>query len=122
MRGAIVEKVGARAILQRGLDIGQTPVGAGHDLFVRNVVAANRHPVGDAGKIDGDVLIGHKVEIGPKAVFAGGLVDKACLNTFGLVNTAGTSAQRSAMRSEKLLAIKTTILDWLRKLKTGDLL
>lgn len=56
------------------------------------------------------------------AVFAGGLVDKACLNTFGLVNTAGTRAQRSAMRSEKLLAIKTTILDWIRKLRTGDLL
>ena len=56
------------------------------------------------------------------SVFAQGLVDKTCLNTFGLVSTAGTREQRAAMRSEKLLAIKTTILDWLRKLKTGDLL
>ena len=56
------------------------------------------------------------------AVFADGLVDKTCLNTFGLFSTAGTQAQRAAMRSEKLTAIKTTILDWLRKLKTGDLL
>ena len=56
------------------------------------------------------------------AVFAGGFIDEPCLKTFGLINTAGTRAQRSAMRSEKLLAIKTTILDWIRKLRTGDLL
>ena len=55
------------------------------------------------------------------AVFAGGLVDKTCLNTFGLISTAGSRAQRAAMLSEKLTAIKTTILDWIRKLKTGDL-
>ncbi len=54
--------------------------------------------------------------------FTDGFVDKASLITFGLLDTAGTFEQRNAMLSEKLTAIKTTISDWLRKLKTGDLL
>ena len=56
------------------------------------------------------------------ANFADGTVDKPCLMSFGLIDTVGSRDQRSAMLSEKLTAIKTTILDWLRKLKTGDLL
>ncbi len=56
------------------------------------------------------------------ANFTGGLVDRATLTTFGLIETAGTSEQRNAMFSEKLTAIKTTVLDWIRKLRTGDLL
>ena len=54
--------------------------------------------------------------------FTDGFTDIASLITFGLLDTAGTSEQRSAMQSEKLTAIKTTISDWIRKLKTGDLL
>ena len=54
--------------------------------------------------------------------FTDGFVDRASLLSFGLLDTAGTAAQRSGMLREKLGAIKTTILDWLRKLRTGDLL
>ena len=56
------------------------------------------------------------------ANFTDGYSDSASLFTFGLIDNAGTQEQRSAMLSEKLTAIKTTISDWLRKLKTGDLL
>lgn len=56
------------------------------------------------------------------AIFTDGFVDKAAVNTFGLIETAGDSNLRRAMLSQKLTAIKTTILDWLRKLSTGDLL
>ncbi len=59
---------------------------------------------------------------GYAANFTDGFVDNASLITFGLLDTAGTKEQRDAMLSEKLTAIKTTISDWLRKLKTGDLL
>ncbi len=54
--------------------------------------------------------------------FTDGTVDKACLMTFGLIDTVGSKEQRSAMQSEKFNAVITTIKDWLRKLKTGDLL
>lgn len=56
------------------------------------------------------------------ANFTDGYVDKACLSSSGMVETAGTFSERGAMLSQKLTAIKTTILDWIRKLKTGDLL
>ncbi len=56
------------------------------------------------------------------ANFTGGYSDYMSLLTFGLIDTAGTQEQRQKMNSEKMNAVKTTILDWLRKLKTGDLL
>ncbi|MCR5151243.1 MAG: glycoside hydrolase family 5 protein [Clostridiales bacterium] len=56
------------------------------------------------------------------ANFTGGLVDRATLLTFGFIETAGTREQRNAMFVDKLTAIKTTVLDWIRKLKTGDLI
>ena len=56
------------------------------------------------------------------ANFTDGSVDNASIWTFGLLDTKGTAAQRSAMLKDKLRAIYTTIRDWLRKLKTGDLL
>ena len=56
------------------------------------------------------------------AEFADGTVDKICLKTFGLIETVGSKELRNAMQREKFNAIITTINDWLRKLKTGDLL
>ncbi|MBQ7596179.1 MAG: cellulase family glycosylhydrolase [Clostridia bacterium] len=64
-----------------------------------------------------------------KTVFAGyisnftnGEVDKLSLYTFGLFEGLGTREQRKAMQDDKISAVKTTIKDWIRKLKTGDLL
>lgn len=54
--------------------------------------------------------------------FVHGEVDKASLYSFGAVETRGSLKERLALFSDKLHAIYTTILDWLRKLKTGDLL
>ncbi len=54
--------------------------------------------------------------------FVNGEVDKASLYSFGAVETLGTVQQRFALLKDKLRAIYTTILDWLRKLRTGDLL
>ena len=54
--------------------------------------------------------------------FLDGTVDGVALTTFGLFSSVGTRAQRQMLSSDKRTAIKTTILDWLRKLKTGDLL
>jgi hypothetical protein len=56
------------------------------------------------------------------ANFTDGYYDKASLVTFGLADNAGTFENRTEMFSQKLTAIKTTILDWIRKLSTGDLL
>ena len=54
--------------------------------------------------------------------FLDGTVDGVALLTFGIANSVGTKAQRQALASDKRTAIVTTIRDWLRKLKTGDLL
>ena len=54
--------------------------------------------------------------------YTDGTVDHTSLATFGLMESIGTRAERKALRSDKLHAIYTTILDWLRKLKTGDLI
>ena len=54
--------------------------------------------------------------------FTDGSVDYAALYTFGLVDSIGTRAERRTLFIDKTKAIYTTILDWLRKLKTGDLL
>ena len=54
--------------------------------------------------------------------FVHGEVDKASLYSFGAVETLGTVRERAMLFSDKLQAIYTTIVDWLRKLKTGDLL
>ncbi len=54
--------------------------------------------------------------------FVNGEVDKASLYTFGAAEMRGTFRERLMLFSDKLQAIYTTILDWLRKLKTGDLL
>ena len=54
--------------------------------------------------------------------FVHGEVDKASLYTFGAAEMRGTFRERLMLFSDKLQAIYTTILDWLRKLKTGDLL
>ncbi|MBR3439716.1 MAG: cellulase family glycosylhydrolase [Clostridia bacterium] len=56
------------------------------------------------------------------ANFTDGSYDNLSVTTFGIIDMAGTSEQRSNMLKEKLTAIKTTILDWIRKLRTGDLL
>ena len=56
------------------------------------------------------------------ANFTDGSYDNLSVMTFGIIDMAGTSEQRSNMQKEKLTAIKTTILDWIRKLRTGDLL
>ncbi len=55
-------------------------------------------------------------------LFTDGTVDRTALFTFGLIDSVGTRAQRQALLQNKLQAIRTTIADWLRKLKTGDLL
>lgn len=54
--------------------------------------------------------------------FVRGEVDRASLYSFGAVESRGTLRERFLLFSDKLQAIYTTILDWLRKLKTGDLL
>ena len=54
--------------------------------------------------------------------FVHGEVDKASLYSFGAAEMRGTFRERLMLFSDKLQAIYTTILDWLRKLKTGDLL
>ena len=54
--------------------------------------------------------------------FLDGTVDKASLNSFGVVKSVGSFNDRNELFKDKLRAIWTTILDWLRKLKTGDLL
>lgn len=54
--------------------------------------------------------------------FTSGQVDKLSLYSFGLFESLGTKEQRKAMRADKMTAVKTTIKDWIRKLKTGDLL
>ena len=59
---------------------------------------------------------------GYAANFTDGYYDNLSVYTFGIIDTAGTSEQRTDMFKEKLTAIKTTILDWIRKLRTGDLL
>ncbi len=56
------------------------------------------------------------------AEFTDGTVDKVSLYTFGLFSSVGDFATRKDLFVDKLKAIWTTILDWLRKLKTGDLL
>ena len=70
----------------------------------------------DGGKFTRTTFAGYA------ANFTDGYSDKTSLMTFGLIDMAGTSEQRSGMQKEKLTAIKTTILDWIRKLRTGDLL
>lgn len=54
--------------------------------------------------------------------FVGGEVDKASLYSFGAAESRGTLRERFMLFTDKLQAIYTTIRDWLRKLKTGDLL
>ena len=54
--------------------------------------------------------------------FTNGEVDKASLYSFGVVETLGSVRERAALFVDKLRSVYTTILDWLRKLKTGDLL
>ena len=56
------------------------------------------------------------------AHYVDGTVDKAALYTFGSVDSIGSVQERWDMLMNKLKAIYTTILDWIRKLKTGDLL
>lgn len=54
--------------------------------------------------------------------FTEGQVDKLSLYSFGLLEGLGSKEQRKAMQADKNSAIKTTIKDWIRKLKTGDLI
>ena len=54
--------------------------------------------------------------------FTDGTVDRTALYSFGLVCSVGTREQRRALTQDKLHAIYTTILDWIRKFRTGDLL
>ncbi len=54
--------------------------------------------------------------------FTSGEVDQASLYSFGAVETRGTLKERASLFADKLRSVYTTILDWLRKLKTGDLL
>ena len=56
------------------------------------------------------------------ALFTDGSVDRAALYTFGAIDSIGSLSLRLLMLRQKITAIKTTILDWLRKLRTGDLL
>ena len=55
-------------------------------------------------------------------LFTNGSVDRAALYTFGLIDSLGSRTQRQALTKDKINAIQTTIRDWIRKLKTGDLL
>ena len=54
--------------------------------------------------------------------YVDGTVDKVSLYSLGTASSVGTREQRTALFKDKIKAIYTTILDWLRKLKTGDLL
>ena len=54
--------------------------------------------------------------------FTSGEYDSMSVATFGLIDNAGSVSVRIGMLREKLGAMKTTILDWIRKLSTGDLL
>lgn len=56
------------------------------------------------------------------AEFVDGSVDNVALYSFGLFNSKGSLSLRWRMSLNKLKAVFTTIRDWLRKLKTGDLL
>lgn len=56
------------------------------------------------------------------ANFTSGYYSKACVATFGLIDTAGTVPQRIAMLNQKLGAMKTTVIDWVRKFMAGELL
>ena len=55
-------------------------------------------------------------------LYTDGSVDYAALYSFGLIDSLGTREQRQALFTDKMNAIRTTLLDWYRKLKTGDLL
>ncbi|MCR5484926.1 MAG: glycoside hydrolase family 5 protein [Clostridiales bacterium] len=55
-------------------------------------------------------------------LFTNGTVDKAALYSFGITDSVGSKETRKTLFRDKLKAIYTTILDWLRKLKTGDLI
>ena len=55
-------------------------------------------------------------------LYTDGSVDYAALYSFGLIDSLGTRAQRKALMQDKLHAVYTTLLDWARKLRTGDLL
>ena len=56
------------------------------------------------------------------AEYVDGSVDYAALYTLGSVDSIGSLSTRWSLFVDKLRAIYNTILDWLRKLKTGDLL
>ena len=56
------------------------------------------------------------------ANYVDGAVDNAALYSFGAIDSIGTPQVRWNLFVDKLKAIYTTILDWIRKLKTGDLL
>ena len=55
-------------------------------------------------------------------LYTDGSVDYVSLYSFGAGSSKGSFQQRLDLFKDKLKAIWTTILDWLRKLKTGDLL
>ena len=54
--------------------------------------------------------------------YVDGAVDEAALYSFGIVDSIGSVETRWNLFTDKLKAIYTTILDWIRKLRTGDLL
>ena len=54
--------------------------------------------------------------------YTDGTIDEVALVTFGISGSVGTAAERQALHDDKIGAIITTIKDWLRKLKTGDLI
>ena len=56
------------------------------------------------------------------SLYVDGSMDETALYTFGAADSLGGFSLRLELFKQKLQAIKTTILDWLRKLKTGDLL
>ena len=55
-------------------------------------------------------------------LYLDGTVDRTALLTFGLADSVGTREQRHALFVNKWRAVYTTLLDWVRKLRTGDLL
>ena len=56
------------------------------------------------------------------ANYVDGTVDHASFYSFGTLSSVGSVDVRWNLFMDKLKAIYTTILDWIRKLKTGDLL